>query len=119
MRTDNRYIGLDRISDEKQREIIKRIIKKNSNQGEAREALPLTDAARVGYSDDCDNWVEYGFLKGKDYSDDEVREILDEAVRYNIYSPYDCTGKAFTLWIDWHRNPSGLISYVHHVGLDV
>ena len=119
MRTDNRYIGLDCINDEKQREIIKRIIKKNFNQGEACEVLPLTAAARVGYSDDSDSYVEYGFLKCKGYSDDEVREILDEVIRYQVYSPYDCTGQPFTQWIDWHRNPSGLISYVHHIGIDV
>lgn len=35
------------------------------------------------------------------------------------YIPYDCTGQPITLWIDWHRNPSGLISYVHHIGIDV
>ena len=92
---------------------IKRAAKKALNSGEPRPAT-----ARVHYSYDDEYWTEYGFLSGTDYSDEEVREIIDE-MRYRICSPYDCTGKPFTMWIDWHRNPSGLISFVHRVGLDV
>ena len=117
MRTDIRYIGLDCINDEKQREIIKRIIRKNFNQGEAIETLPLTEATRFG-DFDCEYWTEYGLFDGAGMGDGEVQEVIDE-MRYRVYSPYDCTGKPYTVWISWHRNPSGLISYIHRVGLDV
>lgn len=96
---------------------MKRAAKKALNRGETI-CPTLTEEARVRYSYDDEFWTEYGFLSGTDYSDDEVCEIIDD-MRYRICSPYDCTGKPFTMWIDWHRNPTGLISYVHRVGLDV
>ena len=96
---------------------MKRAAKKALNSGETI-CPTLTEEARVHYSYDDEYWTEYGFLHGTDYSDDEVREIIED-MRYRIYSPYDCTGKPFTMWIDWHRNPTGLISFIHRVGLDV
>lgn len=65
-----------------------------------------------------DSWTEYGFLCG-DYSDEEMQEFVDSIRIRPHYSAYDCTGEAFTICISWHRNPSGLISIVHHIGLDV
>lgn len=67
---------------------------------------------------DWDSWTEYGFLRG-DYSDEEMQEFVDSIRIRPHYSAYDCTGEAFTICISWHRNPSGLISIVHHIGLDV
>lgn len=67
---------------------------------------------------DWDSWTEYGFLRG-DYSDEEMQEFVDSIRIRPRYSAYDCTGEAFTMWISWHRNPSGLISIVHHIGLNV
>ena len=86
---------------------------------------------------DGEGYVEYGFVMPErmvyDYdsdvetlweaymsiSDPEVTEWFMENVIITIYSPYDCTGMPFTRRLDWHRNPSGLVSYVHHVEYDV
>lgn len=86
---------------------------------------------------DGEGYVEYGFVvpekmvydNGGDtealeesyttISDAEVSEWFEENVVIRIFSPYDCTGKPFTRFLDWHRNPSGLVSYVHHVEYDV
>lgn len=101
------------------RKILKKDYKRTHHGGKDRLAKSAMDGTRIYYDEgDGEYWTEYGFLHGTDYSDDEVREIIDD-MRYRIYSPYDCTGKPFTMWIDWHRNPTGLISYVHRVGLDV
>lgn len=77
----------------------------------------LTDKKRI--HGDWDSWTEYGFLRGKMYTDAEVELMVDGMRLYRRYSAYDCTGEAFTICISWHRNPSGLISIVHHIGLDV
>ena len=62
--------------------------------------------------------TEYGIFDGRGLTDDDIREILD-SYRYIVNSPWDCTGQPTTCWITWHRNPTGLISYIHRVGLDV
>lgn len=54
-----------------------------------------------------------------DLTDDEIDEWFEENMAIRIHSDYDCTGRSFTRWIDWHRNPDGSISYVHSVGIDV
>ena len=111
-----------------QRQIMNRILKKAYNQGEPQEVRPLTVEGRVHCDDDdYESYTEYGFLSfssgkpldGNKYTDEEIREFIDDSMVMRIYSPYDCTGKLFTVWIEWHRNPSGLISYRHRVGLDV
>lgn len=100
----------------------RRFLKKWNNQRPAREVLPLMDEERYGNcSEDGENYTEYGFLAEKysKFTDDEVNEFLNEFMKLEIRSPYDCTGQRFTLWIDWHRNPCGLISYQHRIGIDV
>lgn len=67
-----------------------------------------------------DYGFEYGFLPFMNWSDKEIEEYLDENVRIKIvHSQYDCTGQLFTSFINWKRNPSGLISFVNHLGIDV
>lgn len=91
-----------------------------------KHAQPLTAKGRT-YCDEYEEYTEYGFManykgepiNGDEYTDEDIREFIDDNMRMRIYSPYDCTGKPFTLWIDWHRNPSGLISYRHRIGIDV
>jgi hypothetical protein len=94
----------------------------------SRRSCPLTADGRVWYSDIYDDtYIEYGFLSnykgqpinGNEYTDDEVRDFIEDGYIMRINSPYDCTGKLFTMQFDWHRNPSGLISYRHMVGRDV
>lgn len=86
--------------------------------------LPLRECTRVrNQYDDAPDVLEYGFLPQDcltDWEDDEIDEFFKEYVRIEyIPSPYDCTGQAFTNWIHWHRNPDGVISYVHSIGVDV
>lgn len=87
-------------------------------------ALPLpslADEPRIGnYSDNYEAFSEYGFLPERynAWSDEEIEECIDDMVEY-VTGPYDCTGKRFTMWITWHRNPGGRISYVHRFGIDV
>lgn len=85
-----------------------------------------------------ESWVDYGYiLPGDivfdfdpdvtptewdaylDLTDEEVNEWIEENVVVRIYSDYDCTGRAFTTSVDWHRNPCGLISYQHHMTIDI
>ena len=63
-------------------------------------------------------WTEYGFFEAEGMSDEEIQECIDD-MRIVICSPYDCTGRELTLWIDWHRNPCGLISVIHRKAIDV
>ena len=99
---------------------VKRAAKKALNSGEA--VFPsLLESSRAQYdNDNGDGWVEYGYFDGADMTDDDIREYIDEYIRVRPpYSMYDCTGRAFTWLVDWHRNPSGLISYRNHMALDV
>ena len=71
-----------------------------------------------------DGYIEYGFRKLYDeersMSDQELEKLVyDEIAIPEWHSPYDCTGRPFTEFISVHRNPSGLVSIVHHIGYDV
>lgn len=100
-----------------------RYMTKRENKKKAFSPLPslLDGAHRHCSNDDWESYLEYGFLPKytRDYSDEEVEEFIDDYMRMVINSPYDCTGKLFTAWIDWHRNPTGLISYRHRISIDV
>lgn len=99
---------------------VKRILKKLNKQKPAAPMLSLMDDLHVHYDDNYESWYEYGFYDPEDYSDDELDDLLrQELGREYIWTPYDCTGQAFTSWIHWHRCPNGMISVVHRVCLDV
>lgn len=100
---------------------MKRAAKKSLNRGDDYEWDSMIDSPRSGCGDDnWDTMVQYGFFDGHNKSDADVREFIDEYIRIRPpYSPYDCTGRPFTMYVHWHRNPSGLISFVNHIGLDV
>lgn len=79
---------------------------------------------RFRADEDGEGWTLYGFVDfdPEDValaSDGEIDEWFEENMAIRIYSDYDCTGRPFTHWLDWHRNPDGSISYVHSVGIDV
>lgn len=96
----------------------KRILKKIFKEQESKPVQSLTEEPRYFSKDDeYEYFSEYGFL-GYDLTDEEIHEIVYDMV-LTINSPYDCTGKPFTCWITAHKNPSGLVSYVHRIGLDV
>lgn len=78
----------------------------------------LLVADRVRYDDDGESWREYGFRDFGDATDEEIQAYFNR-MQVVILSPYDCTGKPFTNWIDYHRNPCGLVSFVHRLSLDV
>lgn len=102
--------------------IQRRLMKKLYKLSPAIPLLSLEDAERTFYDiDDCERFTEYGFMPEKfnSYSDTELRDYFEEYMVEEIRSPYDCTGKRFTLWYTWHRNPNGRISYTHRFGIDV
>lgn len=90
-----------------------------TNHGMPKEIKPLTEQERFAYNEDCDELIEYGFIQGAEGATDEEIQKCCDGERIRINSPYDCTGKWFTWSITWHRNPSGLVSYIHRKGLDV
>lgn len=59
-------------------------------------------------------WIED---KGN-LTDEELQEYIDEMEVHNN-TPYDCSGLLCTAWIQFHRNPSGLVSFIHKRNLDV
>ena len=108
--------------------------------GDDRLKMGLMACDRVCWDDDGESWRVYGYIMPSDIlyyfatsgrkqsevwedymslTDDDIREFVDECMTVRIYADYDCTGQSFTRWIDWHRNPCGLISYVHAMALDV
>lgn len=111
-----------RIKDEnaRQEKVLRYVLKRAYKGKQAKKTLPLLEEPRVAYEEnDWETAYEYGFLSHRtDLTDEEIQELKDE-MRLVICSPYDCTGKRFTRYIDTHRNPSGLVSYVHCMGLDV
>ena len=83
------------------------------------ESLSVQSRIRHESEDDPD-YVEYGFAEGDftGWTEEEIQEYLD-GFRYEIHSPYDCTGKPFTKYIHGHVNPDGRLSICHHVGADI
>lgn len=110
--------------DRRQQKIVKKFLKdeyKKSNR-RPRDVLDnsLLEESRLAYpDDDWETCIEFGYLSNRtDLTDEEIEEICDD-MTLRIYSLYDCTGLRFTRWITTHRNPSGLVSFVHYMGLDV
>lgn len=81
----------------------------------------LTESLRFKrrYRYEDEGWKEYGFIWFNDSeTDEDVQEWFDDNMVIRIYSDYDCTGRPFTFTLDWHRNPNGLVSFIHHVLID-
>lgn len=98
--------------------IYRKFLRKHFNLGKPVDCEPLWQKSRVYCGpDDYESYREYGFL-GVDMTDEEINEAVNE-MWIHIYSQYDCTGKPFTQWIDTHANPSGFVSFVHSIGIDV
>ena len=103
----------------------KRFLSRLLNKGEAypQELLefPITGERRR-LCIDGDTVCEYGLLGfDEDWTDEEIGEWFEEhmAIRIPSWMYWDCTGCAFTQDIRWHRNPCGLVSFVHRIGYDV
>lgn len=114
-----RYINKNSFDDTAKAMVSRYIDKRTYNRKERKPILSLQDDTRLYQrEDECDVWTEYGFFNVEDMTDEEIQEAIDE-MRIEINSPYDCTGKVFTMWISWHKNPCGLLSVIHRKGLDV
>lgn len=86
-------------------------------QSDDRLRLGLRDGVvRVRYDEDGEGSTEYGILKGS-YTPHEIQELVDENWM-TIRSPYDCTGRTFTVDIHARQTPAGLV-FIHRMGLDV
>ena len=90
---------------------------KKHNKKQGRELKSLQDDWHcIG---DWDSWTEYRFFDVDGMTDEDI-EFMVNSYRIDPNFPaWDCSGLAFTAWIDWHRNPSGLVSVVHKINLDV
>lgn len=103
------------------RKILKKEYKIEQSRSRAADRLSesLIDNPRIHCGEnDWDSYTEYGFLSGTGYTDEELDEIRED-MRLRVTSPWDCSGQHFTMWLIFHRNPSGLISYTHRIGIDV
>lgn len=116
------------------KKIYKRVGKRYASQREDKLAYSLLYATRTAA--DGEGWKDYGFILPEDIvydydpevgewgtyldlTEQEVNEWISEHMFVRIFSDYDCTGKPFTVCVNWHRNPCGLISYVHTMALDI
>lgn len=87
----------------------------------AKKLESLSVQSRIRHeSEDDPDYVEYGFAEGNftGWTEEEVQEYVDR-FRYEVRSPYDCTGKPFTTYIHGHVNPDGRLSICHYVGSDI
>ena len=102
-----------------QKKVMGRIVKRAMRLNPCKPVESLRYADRCVYLD-FDTCKLYGFIElPEDMSDGEIDDWFEWNMRRRINSPYDCTGQWFTEYIDWHRNPDGVISFVHTMGLDV
>jgi len=116
--SDGTVYELTREQEKVWRKILKKDYRRNHG-GVMRETKPLSKELRIRADEDGDAyWTEYGLFDGRGLTDEDIEEIID-SYRYIIRSLWDCTGLPHTCWITWHRNPTGLISYIHRVGLDI
>ena len=109
------------VGKKKYRKILKKEykIEQSRSRGIDRLSESLIDNPRIHCGEnDWDSYTEYGFLSGTGYTDEELDEIRED-MRLRVTSPWDCSGQHFTMWLIFHRNPSGLISYTHRIGIDV
>lgn len=84
-------------------------------------AVPLSEGWRS--FNDGETGTDYRLLPDNPddpYTDDQIREYIEDSDVYygRINSPYDCTGRRFTRWIDWKRTPAGIV-LLHSWGLDI
>lgn len=79
---------------------------------------------RICDRNDYDSYYEYGIYEldeeQEQMTDAELGKEIYECFRIPFqYEAWDCTGKPFTEYINWHRNPCGYVSIVHCIGIDV
>lgn len=118
------FTGIKNKRDEKiVRKFLKRHAKTQMHNLKDPYKVSLMESPRKG-NGSYDGYVEYGLYElseeQKRMTEQELRDEIYEAFAIPVWhSPYDCTGKAFTQFISFHKNPCGLVSIIHHVGYDV
>ena len=118
------FTGIKNKRDEKiVRKFLKRCAKTQMHNLKDSYKVSLMDSPRKG-NGSYDGYVEYGLYElseeQKRMTEQELRDEIYEAFAIPVWhSPYDCTGKAVTQFISFHKNPCGLVSIIHHVGYDV
>ena len=96
--------------------LMERIECKANNKGVLKPIQSLSEGLHIRVSESGESWKEYGIIDGM--SDSDLDELINDEW-LTIYSPYDCTGKAFSCWIDTKRNKCGTICWIHCKGIDV
>ena len=118
------FTGIKNKRDEKiVRKFLRRCAKTQMHNLKDPYKVSLMESPRKG-NGSYDGYVEYGLYElseeQKRMTEQELRDEIYEAFAIPVWhSPYDCTGKAFTEYINFHKNPCGLVSIIHHVGYDV
>ena len=102
--------GVARIK-KKYRETLARVQKEDYLKNSITNGCP-----RFCLSEDGESITEYRIRKGF-YTPHEIQELVDQSWTA-INSPYDCTGKLFTVYIHARQTPVGLV-WIHRKGLDV
>ena len=107
---------------DRKRYLRKRILKINIDFPDPL-AKPVTEEWRTVYNECGEGGKDYMILPytsgNREWSDDDIKEYIMSQVGYPpIYSPYDCTGKRFTEWVSWSRQPVGIVM-IHSWGVDV
>lgn len=116
----------------RQKRAIKEFYKRSNRASSDSLAVSLRVKNRTIVDDDGEGWTDYGYLDDDAYftimrdtgeyavfSDEAIDNYFRDYVMVRIYSDYDCTGQAFTDWLNWHMNPDGSVSFQHHMSIDV
>ena len=117
-----RFAAENKIDDRKMTDAIRRE-RKEIHRIELDQTDPLfvsmKDGWRHGISEDGETGFDYCICQDCGESVDEIREWAECEVGYpEINSPYDCTGRRFTMYILVKKVPVGF-AVVHRWALDV
>lgn len=96
----------------------KKFLRNIFNQGELEDTyVSMLEGTRCCYEDE--SYTEYGILDPEDFGGmDALVDWLEDQKQLNN-SMYDCSGRYVTVYQLVHVNPTGLVSFVHHLVLDV
>ena len=72
---------------------------------------------RIVKNPDSEYWYEYAIVPADGWTDADIAKAV-KGLYVEINSPYDCTGKPFTVYIHWKRTKVGVV-IVRCMGLDV
>lgn len=128
MKQENKAIALlfaktffERYDQKEARRMSKAYYKKNIDK--YAKADPLTEDVRIVYDKDCngEGWTEIWNCGECDPEDtnEEIRKWFWEEFATRIYSPYDCTGQAFTAGVSVVRTSPTTFIILNRMELDI